>query len=246
MNYSLIVGTAFKKYKKPAEITISVNDRFLDSFTLHKDYDLIEDTFSMIDTEIYSRFQQEHMIKTDRWKDKWSGYPLPKLIKIYEIPEEHLGGILQINVANSSSDFTNGFMKNSSLIRFPILGLVPSNLLSNKTEKLMKKLLQIQDLLRKHESLKNPNKIEYNHRFPWPCIQNFYVRRPNEIYEKSGETDVQHWIGGDFTIEIPINKKHKIYQIGNTKDSIGFYEADPRSLAICSFKPLINILSEDQ
>ena len=56
---------------------------------------------------------------------------------MYEIDEECVEGTLKIRVENSNSDYTNGFMKNSSLVKFPIVSIVPNSLMENNGKKLI-------------------------------------------------------------------------------------------------------------
>ena len=63
---------------------------------------------------------------------------VPKLFKIYEIEEQDLNGLVEIKVDNSHNDYNNGFMKNNSMIRFPMIGLFPSHFAENRGEQLMR------------------------------------------------------------------------------------------------------------
>ena len=175
MKYTLVVGLEYKKYKKPASVTISVNDLFIDCFDLDKDYSQADDIGPMLYTKWLDELNKSHWV--DPTNNRWDGFKLPKYIKIYYIDEEHLGGLLKIKVKNENSDFTNGFMKNSSLIKIPLIALFPSYMSDNKGEKLMKTLIR----LNSREFTNSMQKEKHD----WPVVDSFYIKRESEIYEKS-------------------------------------------------------------
>ncbi len=42
MKYLLVLGIAYKKYKKPAEVTVFTGDIMIDSFQLSQDHNITE------------------------------------------------------------------------------------------------------------------------------------------------------------------------------------------------------------
>lgn len=249
--YTLVIGIEFKKYKNPANISLSANNKFIDTFDLDKDYSANNITMPMIESKWYEAFKKTHWLNSLEWKELWSTMPTPKLFKIYQISEEHLyddlsgNGVIEIKVKNSNSDFTNGFMKNSSKIKFNQLALFPSHMSENKGEKLMKTIVRINDAIWKNGGRLDERSAK---RQFWPCASSFTVERENEVYEKNGLKDIFTWIGGSFTAKIPIKKKFKmLYLFSEDRDTKGFWSwPTPEMLCVTSFKPLLNIYNEDK
>ena len=247
MKYTLLLGIEFEFYKKPAEITVFVDKKFVDTFKLDRNLGCIDDAGKMFEQRWYKHFDCQHVI--EGWKRS-----VPKFFKIYEINEEYLRGDLEIKVQNSNSDFSNGFLKNNSKIKFTVVALFPSHFTKNQGETLMTILLRLNEaylrkylgrrtgLQRKLLGTKRSNKS------PWPGIENFDITRENQIYEKDGRKSSFWWIGGNFTAYIPIRKKHKIYFLKDvgTEDK-GFIRCEETMpLAVGSYEPLLNIYDENQ
>ena len=247
MKYTLLLGIEFEFYKKPAEITVSVDKKFVDTFKLDRNLGCIDDAGKMFEQRWYEHFACPHVIEGEKRS-------VPKFFKIYEINEEYLRGDLEIKVQNSNSDFSNGFLKNNSKIKFTVVALFPSHFTKNQGETLMTILLRLNEaylrkylgrrtgLQRKLLGTKRSNKT------PWPGIENFDITRENQIYEKDGRKSSFWWIGGNFTAYIPIRKKHKIYFLKDvgTEDK-GFIRCEETMpLAVGSYEPLLNIYDENQ
>jgi len=130
MKYTLILGIEYKKFKRPATITVHIGNTFVDTFALERDYPLRKTTVSFSDTErdcfnglidsVDSQWVLDELL--DREID------LPTFYKIYEIDEKYVNGSITIKVENSNSNYTNGFMRNSSWMKFTLVSLVPSSL----------------------------------------------------------------------------------------------------------------------
>ena len=247
MKYTLLLGIEFEFYKKPAQITVSVDKKFVDTFKLDQNLGCTEDAGKMFEQRWYEHFACPHVIDGEKRS-------VPKFFKIYEINEEYLRGDLEIQVQNSNSDFSNGFLKNSSKIKFTVVALFPSHFTKNQGETLMSILLRLNEAyLRKYLSRrtelqrKSIDKTRYN-KTPWPGIEHFNISRENQIYEKDGRKSSFWWIGGDFTAYIPIRKKHKIYFLKDVgAEDKGFIRCEETMpLAVGSYKPLLNIYDEDQ
>ena len=258
MKYTLVLGIAYKKYKNPGDITVYVGGRLIDAFQIDQDVTFVcEDTVtSLLDETWYRRLGQTRWLTrlgTNKdHVDYGEGFPthelVPKLFKIYEIEEQDLNGLVEIKVDNSHNDHNNGFMKNNSMIRFPIIGLFPSHFVENRGEQLMRIMKKNGVNVSKHEKRARREKpcdpIFYR---LWPCVNEFYVRRQSETFEKNGLRDGSWWIGGDFTVEIPIKTKHRIKYLSSMgAKETGFFMWSPASLILATCKPLLNIYNEDQ
>ena len=264
MKYFLILGTEFKRYKKTANIHVSLNERLIDSFGMKRDQGTI-DMLKHVEKTWYEKFNRNHWIERDDWLSIWKKHP--KFFKVYQVDEKDLinkdgaTGTLEIKVDNSQSNYTNGFMTKSSMIKFSIIGLVPEPLLQNNGEGLMRVATKFDDAWDKCLGRRNiqPGKVvgtmsteEHDmwkvSRPTWPSVFNYHVQRDgeSETHEKSGLRTRCDWIGGSFTLQVPIKIKHKIKVLGSigTADH-GFFTGLPECIALATCKPLLNIYNED-
>jgi len=258
MKYTLVLGIAYKKYKNPGDIAVYVGGRLIDAFQIDQDVTFVcEDTVtSLLDETWYRRLdltrwlarletnKKNHIDREERITHEL----VPKLFKIYEIEEQDLNGLVEIKVDNSHNDYNNGFMKNNSMIRFPIIGLFPSHFVGNRGEQLMRIVKKLGDGESKHE--KRVGRI--NRSDPalgtWPCVRSFYTKQQNNMFQKDKVLSNGWWIGGSFTAEIPIKTKHRIKYLSSIgKKETGFLQLpDPDCLFIATCKQLLNIYNEDQ
>jgi len=229
MKYILLVGIEYKKYKRPANIRISADERLIDDFDLDKD------------------------IKSSGDSDQ--GY-----FRVYDIDDTHLKNFLKLTVSNSNSDYTNGFMKNSSLIKFPIIALFPKELTKNNCERLNEIMEKINrpghpEHILKTQDLKNvPLSAISESRVSWPCPDFYKV-----TYNKHNASEVignDFWVGGSFELELQIKKKHRVTFLCtegiSTKGKwhmprsiYATWHSGTKSYAVTSYKPLLNIYNED-
>ena len=139
MKYTLIIGIEYKKFKKPATFTVHIGNTFVDTFDLEQDYPPKKTTIAFSDTERDELYESSKSGESSWILDELSDKQinLPTFYKMYEIDEECVEGTLKIRVENSNSDYTNGFMKNSSLVKFPIVSIVHNSLMENNGKKLI-------------------------------------------------------------------------------------------------------------
>jgi hypothetical protein len=250
MKYALVIGIGYKKYKRPAEITISIDNKFIDTFQLHDDLPSTDKVVEQLDDTWYKELGFSHWLTGKDWQERWKDKP--RLYKVYLLEQEHINDHLSIKVNNSNSDFTNGFMKKSSMIKFPIIGLVPYNLLKNKGEDLMRRIIKFSLATDHGTKLVKIINGEVARREPtsWPTATTMKVNNRNELYEKNAIKGTDTWLGGSFEITIPIRKKHNTKYLGNTlhKDQkdMGYWVTDRmESLILGSCKQLLNMYNED-
>ena len=259
MKYTLVVGIAYKKYKNASgDIAVYVGGRLIDAFQIDQDVTFVcQDTVtSLLDETWYRRLDRVRWLarlgtEKNYNEGRMTHELVPKLFKIYEIEEQDLNGLVEIKVDNSHNDHTNGFMKNSSMIRFPMIGLFPNHFIENKGEQLMRIMKKISSGFFKHRKRAGRNgrtQEDSNHFHLWPCVNEFYVRRQSETFEKNGSLHYSWWIGGSFTAEIPIKTKHRIrYLVSQGSKEVGFFDLwSPVSLILATCKQLLNIYNEDQ
>jgi len=257
MKYYLILGIEFQRYRKLADIHVFLDDRLIDSFYMKRDSG-VGDMLPHVDHTWYKKYNRRHWLERDDWIEIWK--TRPKYFKVYCLDEKDLNNNLEIKVDNSQSNYTNGFMTKSSLIKFSMIGLVPKKLLQNKGEGLMKVLTKFDNGWDKCLARKNiqPRKVSgvfsqseldlrERIRPSWPTADHYTIKRDNEKWEKSGLRSKYDWIGGSFTLRVPIKTKHKIKVLeskGNTQ--YGFFTGSTDSIVMSTCKPLLNIYNEDQ
>ena len=248
MKYTLVLGIAYKKYKNPGDIAVYVGGRLIDAFQIDQDVTFVcEDTVtSLLDETGCRRLDMTWLLGEHL---AWQNVKVPKLFKIYEIEEQDLNGLVEIKVDNSHNDYNNGFMKNNSMIRFPIIGLFPSHFVENRGEQLMRIVKKIGDGEFKHKiragRKHSPTQADFFHDIhTWPCVKKYHIRQQSKKFKKNGSW----WIGGSFTVEIPIKTKHRIKYLNSVDDkNIGFFNVYvPVGLFIATCKQLLNIYNEDQ
>ena len=244
MKYTLILGIEYKKYKNPAVVTVSIGNKFIDTFQLEKNFAKISQPLSNIEQHWLNEMNKTKVLSKPIkfWEN------VPSFFKIYQIKDTDIEGNLEIKIDNDNNDFTNGFMKNDSVISLSVVALFPSILSQNKGEKLIKTCFKLND---GHSKFQRRHDIDHDifHKKPtWPAAESFYARRENEDHEKS-EIKGRHWeIGGSFTAEFPIRKKHRVKYLGSLRHKeIGFFFTTGLPLLfISSCKSLLNIYNEDQ
>jgi hypothetical protein len=242
MSYFLVLGIEYKKYQKPADITLYIGNTFIDTFNLDRDFLYANDVIPQIETIWYKKYNKPHWLTRPDWVRKWKN--VPALFKVYEIDDYAVQGKFKIVVENPNSDFSNGFMKNSSLIKFPIIALLPKKLTENKAEKLMENWIKLDNGVTIQKKEKGPN-------FPsvrWPCAESFYVARKNEIYEKSEMKSRHWWIGGSFTAEFKIETINGIKYVAPLEEDEWLQnppDISVNELVLASCKKLLNIYNEN-
>jgi len=251
MKYLLVIGIEFKFFRRPADVTIYVGNKFIDTFQLDRDLPVIN-ALPYIESKWYEKYSKKHWVTSEHSVSWWS--KLPSLYKVYEIDDSDLVDQLQIHVQNDNSDFTNGFMKNSSLIRFASVSLFKKDLISNRGEKMMKAIVRLCDGFAKHQkrtgkitggSLSEPRPGVL--RSTWPNANSFWVSGKNE--SNSGVRDSYWWVGGSFTAEFMIKTKYQMKVFGPVKGQKDFGFAaytHPNATVLATNKKLLNIYDEDQ
>ena len=244
MKYYFVLGIEYKKFKKPANITIHFGDNFIDEFQLDRDYFHARNILPQIETKWFEKYNMKYMLTNPNWSKLWAKQ-MPSMLKVYEIDDSTIIDKLKIKVSNSNSNYSNGFMNKSSLIKFPITALFKKSLTKNLGEKMMKALLRF------HRDRFIPDDIdnEYPPLQYWPNPRAFYSSRNDTRHEESRVKSMYHWIGGDFTAELNIKTKHHTKYLTTSADKrmigfpVGGYHM--HDLMVASLRPLLNIYDEN-
>ena len=254
MKYFLVLGIEYKFFQNPADITIHVGNTFIDTFRLDRDF-LTANILPHIESKWFPRDWSYWLTRADQ-VEQWA--KMPVLFKVYEIDDSAIEGKLKIKVENSNSDYTNGFMKKSSLIKFPIVALFKKELVRNRGEMMMKALIEFDDrwlFYKRKKGILYKIKMELLHGdlkeklSRWPNAHSIWISRENEIHEKSAVKDVTWWLGGSFTAEFTIKTKHRTKYLAPVKDTkiVGFpWSGGATNLLLASCSQLLNIYNEDQ
>ena len=251
MKYILVVGLEYKKYKKSGTVRISAGDRLIDEFRLDVDLPATTVILPHIMQKHYETHGYENMLTDEELlKGMWTR-EIPCFYKVYKIDEKYLEQTLDITVSNADSDFTNGFMKNSSLIKFSTISMFPASLVQDDCNKFLKMFLKFDRAiakynLRRHKTYSTDQNITPP--VSWPVLTELEVNfKDKQLNIPDGLYDYTHWLGGDFTIRSQIKKKHGfryLHSLG-TK-SHGFLNSwKLNGLVVSSLKQLINSYNED-
>ena len=259
MFYTLILALQYKKYKQPAGVSITVNDKILDTFQLDESKGATNNMLANLERSCLEKVDKKYWTEREDWVQCWKE-DWPTFYKVYQLDEKELeNGTIRIAVDNKNSDYTNGFMKNNSLFRINIVVLVPTCFLRNNSEKYFKIIKKVDDAYNKFlirnvkKSLEDrQTKEEYEFRkhrsiYAWPMVQSFTLRKEFR-QDESEVSDRFNWIGGSFTIDIPVRTKFKIKYLGCPRGKeMSFPDiATPESIIIGAMKQLLNIYNEDQ
>ena len=212
MKYVLVLSFLYKKYKENnGKLSIQLNDRLIDIISLDEDITLRNVSYKC---NISGRVQS--------WRTM-----LPNKLYYYEIDTDdlehnHLNN-LHIQAENDFNNYTNGFMTESSYVAFVDILFIPkqffnietiSKLESRFKEKFWDKILPLikQDHVNDtwlHCRYKKDSLDPKHGRWPyitWPLC---YRTKTNELKKAHEKVN----IGGSFSVELPIVKKHGIHMI---------------------------------
>ena len=248
MKYILVVGLEYKKYKKSGTVRISAGDRLIDEFRLDVDLPATTGILPHIMQKHYETHGHENLLTDEEsLKEMWTR-ELPCFYKVYKIDEKYLEQTLDIKVLNADSDFNNGFMKNSSLIKFSTISMFPASLVQDDCNKFLKMVLMINRAIHRYKIRNKVTVIPSELRGSWPVLTELEVKFKNKQHNiQDGLYRCSHWLGGDFTIRSQIKKKHGfryLHSPGTT--SHGFFKSPgPKVHVVSSLKQLINSYNED-
>ena len=202
MKYLLVVGFSCDVYRQEPRARIFFGDKLIDEF-------LIKHHIDTMDTEMKKFFySNRHLLKP------WSLYELTKNVKIKNFPPLRFYEVeidttlnraeLRIEIKNSDSNYTNGFITNSTLIKLKLCYFFPLH----------------QKLLSRFKEIRNKNRHTQN--YAW------YRSNKNYIFDLAGNSlcwqgkngqmvDSYNYnfkgcddLGGDVIITCELVKKYQI------------------------------------
>jgi len=203
MYYNLILSLNFLKYKNTTNIKIYSDENFIDEIVLHESIGMRHVTLS----------------KNEKWwwaehkpGEKTTNRQIPKKIFVYKIAEDSLGKNIILQMSDNNSNYTNGFMTKSNMIRLFDCILCPSHILTK--ENLTRIARKYQTNWRHHEILYGAPPFFCNDKTPvfWPNCWWMYGQH-GEILKR------EQWIGGSQELRLPISKKCGIHMFHNPKKS---------------------------
>ena len=124
MNYFLVLGILYQKFKHPAQISISSEDRLIDCFELNQDLPPARLQYDHLHTPHIEKYK----LKLNKLS---SLCDVPNFYKVYKLDISEIGNNFTVKVQNSNNNYTNGFMTKSSLIMLPIITLFPETMTKN-------------------------------------------------------------------------------------------------------------------
>lgn len=238
MEYILLIGIEYKKYKKPAQVSVFLDSLLVDQFDLHQNHGIKTDL--PIEKKWYDKFKMDNKLTNRRWKEAWAYMPQPTYYKCYRVPGNRLNDKLTIDVKNANSNYTNGFMTQSSTMRLPIIALFPSCLALHRGRDLMKAMDKIDSGFGILQSRTGRPEIGDDHRWGWPCTNGYNVNG------KLVSWDV--YMGGSFTAELNIRTRSGWKYLTFNHIDTGYpFAGTPKDLMLGSCTPILNMYNhEDQ
>ena len=112
MKYLLVLGIIFEKYKRPAKITITTENTFIDEFSLDEDKPGTQDFLEQITHNKDDMYKKHNRARIEA---QFINKLWPNYFKVYELERLPLGDGIKIQVENNNSDYTNGFMRKSRI-----------------------------------------------------------------------------------------------------------------------------------
>ena len=131
MKYIFGFNVGCKIYKKFPKINISLNDRLIDELVLDNSH--LYNQYNLIDRKRYpdNEFGDKNFIQDSLYSKK---------INLYTLDDKDLNGKITLDIKNSDSNYTNGFMTNSTLLKFSYVFLIPEFILYKERNNILNKI----------------------------------------------------------------------------------------------------------
>jgi len=124
MRYLLVVGFSCDVYRKEPIARIFVGNKLIDEFYISFSKDNIGKAITDYFSKIYSPILQPSSVRDFPDLIIMKNHPILRFYEV-EIDEKIKHLTLRINIDNSDSNYCNGFMTNSTLIKFKICYFFP-------------------------------------------------------------------------------------------------------------------------
>ena len=206
MKYILSLGITFQKHKKPLNVIVS-SKQMIDFLTINEEIENFE-------------------IKKKENENRWWQWSIPKKTFFYEIDESVIGDRFKIEVDCEDNNYTNGFMSKTSMVQIRNAFIIPKELLKwyfeNRDSKRIRKVKQNRfddpyyiNMPRHHNIFDGACWPYQRHTWHWSFEkpeQHTTVDDAllgNNISTQFFDHD-PGWIGGKFSVQIDVIKKHGI------------------------------------
>ena len=220
MSYTLGLLFEYHRYQHDAIVRIYADDRLVDELTLS----------SEINLKCLNASNSPTSRKFIGPRNDTNVFFTPEKLFMFEIDERHLCNRIRIEVQNSHSNNTNGFMTKFSYIKFDSIFLFPSCMLHNDNWLRINKRVD-------RSFLENRNQYtNYNQEtFPRRLLSDDVTLQPDPRQEN--DNILRYVLGGSFSMDIPLSKKHGLIHLGKVRPGrVEFYGHLTRVL--WSFKQL--------
>ena len=167
-------------------------------------------------------------------------YTLPERLFLFEIDEKYLNKKITIECVNHNNNFTNGFMTETSYYKFYDIFLIPKSFFHRG------KIKNILSRLFKNGTMESITRTDVQSNNTWPGAKKVtYLGDSHDLTETVGS--IWHvTLGGHFSLELDVIKKHKISMLSDRQDSKGIYFIPHETICNFVFFDLINRVNEDQ
>lgn len=221
MEYILGIGNRIHEfYKNEPQVSIFINGILQEEFTIsNTEQSVVEYSFTR-EWKGVRLFSDTLGMKQEIKRT----YNVPKSMKLFYLDSEKLKpGTLQIKVDNADSNYTNGFMTKSTTVQIYPIFLIPVSMLNTDTlEKLCNRIEDGAVLFDKADKQMNYSVSSFRNFiedespvWEWPVITRYLV---------NGKAQTSFdFMGGSFTLEFDIYKKHGLFAIKNKDDEAKGY-----------------------
>jgi hypothetical protein len=249
MDYVLIIILQFQQYKNNMKLELFSDDLFIDQLVLDKSVPLQKEIWTPQDyNDSFKLISKNYPMHFHKTPDNVSEYcPCPDRIFFYQLNESCLGDKLTIKLNDTNTNYTNGFMTKSNLIKFERIFLVPKKILELES---MQSLLERYPKIFQKIAHKYFTRDVIDYTILWPGNKRFSPPIMGDSEELTmAECDI--WHGGVKSLHLPIVKKHGVHMIdinrfvrpSNLSKKIAI---DQNFWHYMTYYKLINISNEDQ
>ena len=196
MSYTLGLLFEYYRYRHDAIVRVYADDRLLDELSLSSDINMkcTEDAGDMLNNRFIGPKNKTHVMF------------MPEKLFLFEIDERHLCNRIRIEVQNDHNNHTNGFMTKFSYVKFYEILLVPSCLWEHDN------WIRLRERCRKSNQ---PTMTHMPNVFPSELVPHDITLRPTPL--QNNENWRGHILGGSFSMEIPLSRKHGITHLGRLR-----------------------------
>lgn len=236
MKYLLILGIEFRKEFGPTILRIFSDEIMIDEVLLEQPINLIDKDWIAYESYDETDDLMENKEKINHRSSKWS---FPEKIFVYELDESILKNKIMFYINDRNSNYNNGFMTKSNMIKFNNIILLPKSYLKYKNLPIFFKFLK--------SKYNSKNFVIYdNTHVSWPSVSYIHDTHTkfDENHDFKNHGNIGVWHGGRKILYCNIKKKFGVYFLGDTP---AFKISKPiEFIQYNHFYRLINRINEDQ